>query len=172
MQNNRKESPRGGQHGKKAVERTSRALHGKVFPGFGKVPGKAAEAVFSAVVRTGSALVTDIAAAMGGNGIPVHDRGFDGEGFVGHALRSGHRAVVRAKEMSRDVFGTGRGIDEGMARAPCVRATLRSPTRRAEAEVRWRAGFFPAGDAHLPVLVVSSAFGERTPCLYAPGFGP
>lgn len=279
---------------KRAVERTSRALLGKVFPGFGKVPGKAAEAVFSAVVRTGSALVTDIAASMDGdatsrkgrqekvsgwlarydfatpvrdhlwdegvalvgrdtvvavdsgdiskefggrgmegmemgydasrgavamghsllcaavvlrrratplrldllrgrkglpdaetelfdaivgevgdNGIPVHDRGFDSEGFVGHALRSGHRAVVRAKELSRDVFGTGRGIGEGMARAPCVRATLRSPTRRAEAEVRWRAGFFPAGDAHLPVLVVSGAFGERTLYLYALNFaGP
>ena len=52
---------------KRAVERTSRALHGKVFPGFGKVPGKAAEAVFSAVVRTGSALVTDIAASMDGD---------------------------------------------------------------------------------------------------------
>ena len=277
-----------------SVERTSKALLAKVFPGLGKVPGEAAHAVFSAVVRTGSALVTDIAASMdgdatsrkgrqekvsgwlarydfatpvrdhlwdegvalvgrdtvvavdsgdiskefggsgmegmemgydasrgvtamghsllcaavvlrrratplrldllkgrkglpdaetelfdrivaatGGDGIPVHDRGFDSEGFVGHAIRSGHRAVVRVKELSRDVFGTGRGIDEDMAHAPCVRATLRSPTRSAEAEVRWRTGCFPTGDAHLPVLVASSSFNGVTLYLYALNFaGP
>ena len=276
---------------KNAVERTSKALLDKVFPSLGKVPMGAAHAVFSAVVRTGSALVTDIAASMdgdatsrkgrqekvsgwlarydfatpvrdhlwdegvalvgrdtvvavdsgdiskefggsgmegmemgydasrgvtamghsllcaavvlrrratplrlellkgrkglpdaetelfdrivaatGGDGIPVHDRGFDGEGFVGHAIRSGHRAVVRVKELSRDVFGTGRGIDEDMAGAPCVRATLRSPTRSAEAEVRWSTGFFPSGDAHLPVLVVSSSFNGATLLLYALNF--
>ena len=279
---------------KKAVERTSRALLGKVFPRLGKVAGEAAGAIFSAVVRTGSALVTDIAASMDGdatsrkgrqekvsgwlarydfaspvrdhlwsegaglvgrdtviavdsgdvskefggagmegmemgfdasrgvvamghsllcaavvarrraaplrlallrgrkglpdaeaelfdaivgevgdNGIPVHDRGFDSERFIAHAIRSGHRGVVRVKELSRDVFGTGRGIDRDMAGAPCARATLRSPTRRAEAEVRWRAGFFPAGDAHLPVLVVSSTFNGATLHLYALNFaGP
>ena len=279
---------------KNAVERTSKALLGKVFPSFGKVAGEAAEAIFSAVVRAGSALVTDIAATLDGDatsrkgrqekvsgwlarydfaapvrdhlwsegvalvgrdtviavdsgdiskefggagmegmepgydasrgviamghsllcaaavlrkraaplrldllkgrkglpdaeialydaivgevgddGIPVHDRGFDSERFVGHAIRSGHRGVVRAKEMGRDVFGTGRSLDGEMAGAPCVRATLRSPTRRAEATVRWRAGFFPAGDAHLPVLVVSSTFNGTTLYLYALNFvGP
>ena len=279
---------------KNAVERTSKALLGKVFPSLGKVAGEAAEAIFSAVVRAGSALVTDIAATLDGDatsrkgrqekvsgwlarydfaapvrdhlwsegvalvgrdtviavdsgdiskefggagmegmepgydasrgviamghsllcaaavprkraaplrldllkgrkglpdaeialydaivgevgddGIPVHDRGFDSERFVGHAIRSGHRGVVRAKEMGRDVFGTGRSLDGEMAGAPCVRATLRSPTRRAEAMVRWRAGFFPAGDAHLPVLVVSSTFNGTTLYLYALNFvGP
>ena len=279
---------------KNAVERTSKALLGKVFPSFGKVAGEAAEAIFSAVVRAGSALVTDIAATLDGDatsrkgrqekvsgwlarydfaapvrdhlwsegvalvgrdtviavdsgdiskefggagmegmepgydasrgviamghsllcaaavlrkraaplrldllkgrkglpdaeialydaivgevgddGIPVHDRGFDSERFVGHAIRSGHRGVVRAKEMGRDVFGTGRSLDGEMAGAPCVRATLRSPTRRAEATVRWRAGFFPSGNAHLPVLVVSSTFNGTTLYLYALNFvGP
>ena len=279
---------------KNAVERTSKALLGKVFPSLGKVAGEAAEAIFSAVVRAGSALVTDIAAsldgdgtsrkgrqekvsgwlarydfaspvrdhlwregaklvgrdtviavdsgdiskefggagmegmemgydasrgvvamghsllcaavvarrraaplrlallkgrkglpdaeialydaivgAVGANGIPVHDRGFDSEGFVGHAIRSGHRAVVRVKELSRDVFGTGRSIDCSMADAPCASTVLRSPTRRAEATVRWRAGFFPSGDAHLPVLVVSSTFNGTTLYLYALNFaGP
>ena len=52
---------------KNAVERTSGALLAKVFPGLGKVAGDAAHAVFSAVVRTGSALVTDIAADMDGD---------------------------------------------------------------------------------------------------------
>ena len=279
---------------KNAVERTSKTLVGKVFPCIGKVAREAAEAIFSAVVRTGSALVTDIAATLDGDatskkgrqekvsgwlarydfaspvrdhlwsegaglvgrdtviavdsgdiskefggagmegmemgydasrgvvamghsllcaavvarrraaplrlallkgrkglpdaetelfdaivgevgddGIPVHDRGFDSESFVAHAIRSGHRGVVRVKELSRDVFGTGRSIDEDMAHAPCVRTVLRSPTRRVEAAVRWRAGFFPAGDAHLPVLVVSSTFNGTTLYLHALNFsGP
>ena len=117
-----------------------------------------------------TALFDEIVAAAGDDGIPVHDRGFDSEGFVAHAIRSGHRAVVRVKETKRDVFGTGRGIDEDMAHAPCVRTALRSPTRRAEAEVRWRTGFFPSGDAHLPVLVVSSSFNGTTLYLYALNF--
>ena len=119
------------------------------------------------------ALYDAIVGEVGDDGIPVHDRGFDSERFVGHAIRSGHRGVVRAKEMGRDVFGAGRSLDGEMAGAPCVRATLRSPTRRAEATVRWRAGFFPAGDAHLPVLVVSSTFNGTTLYLYALNFvGP
>lgn len=117
-----------------------------------------------------TALFDEIVAAAGDDGIPVHDRGFDSEGFVAHAIRSGHRAVVRVKETKRDVFGTGRGIDEDMAHAPCVRTALRSPTRRAEAEVRWRTGFFPSGDEHLPVLVVSSSFNGTTLYLYALNF--
>ena len=52
---------------KDAVERTSKALVGKVFPCVGKVAREAAEAIFSAVVRTGSALVTDIAATLDGD---------------------------------------------------------------------------------------------------------
>ena len=51
---------------KSAVERTSGDLLAKVFPHFGKVAWDAAGAVFSAVVRTGSALVTDIAATLDG----------------------------------------------------------------------------------------------------------
>jgi len=117
-----------------------------------------------------TALFDEIVAAAGDDGIPVHDRGFDSEGFVAHAIRSGHRAVVRVKETKRDVFGTGRGIDEDMAHAPCVRTALRYPTRRAEAEVRWRTGFFPSGDEHLPVLVVSSSFNGTTLYLYALNF--
>ena len=118
-------------------------------------------------------LFDNIVRSAGGRGILVHDRGFDRAGFVGHAIRSNHRAVVRVKDLSRDVFGTGRSIDEEMAQAPCVRTTLRSPARRAEAAVRWRTGFFPSGDAHLPVLVVSSAFNGTTLYLYALNFaGP
>lgn len=114
-------------------------------------------------------LFDEIVGATGGKGLPVHDRGFDSEGFIGHAIRSGHRAVVRVKT-PRDLFGTGRDIAEDMAAAPRVRAVLRSPTRRVEATVGWREGFFPCGDATLPVLVVSSSFGGNTIHLYAINF--
>ena len=56
---------------KKAVERTSKALLDKVFPRFGKVAAEAAGAIFSAVVRAGSALVTDIAATLDGDATHV-----------------------------------------------------------------------------------------------------
>ena len=36
--------------------------------------------------------------------------------------------------------------------------------------MRWRTGFFPSGDAHLPVLVVSSSFNGATLHLYALNF--
>ena len=117
-----------------------------------------------------TALFDEIVGQTGKNGILVHDRGFDSEAFVSHAIRSRHRAVVRMKTMTRDLFGTGNGTEADMATVPGVRAILRSPTRRVEATVRWREGFFAAGDSHLPVLVVSSTFGENTLLLYALNF--
>ena len=59
-----------------------------------------------------------------------------------------------------------------MSKAPHVRTTLRSPTRRVEAVVGWKAGHFPVGDAFLPVIVVSSSFGGSTLYLYALNFAP
>jgi len=115
-------------------------------------------------------LYDEIVRETGGNGILVHDRGFDSEAFVSHAVRSRHRAVVRMKTMTRDLFGTGNGVEADMASVPGVRAVLRSPTRRVDATVRWREGFFAAGDSHLPVLVVSSTFGGNTLFLYALNF--
>ena len=76
-------------------------------------------------------LFDEIVAATGGNGIPVHDRGFDSEDFIAHAIRSSHRAVVRIKTMTRDLFGTANGIEQDMAAAPAVHAVLRSPTHPA-----------------------------------------
>ena len=57
-----------------------------------------------------------------------------------------------------------------MATAPHVRTALRSPTRRVDATVGWRMGFFPCGDATLQVLVVSSSFRGNTLYLYAINF--
>lgn len=115
-------------------------------------------------------LFDEIVAATGGKGIPVHDRGFDSEEFIAHAVRSSHRAVVRVKTMTRDLFGSGKGIEADMATAPAVRAVLRSPTRRVDATVRWRSGFLLSGETYLPVLVVTSSIGGNTLYLYALNF--
>ena len=117
-----------------------------------------------------TALFDSIVEATGGKGIPVHDRGFDSEPFIAHAARSGHRSVIRMKTMSRDLFGTGRSVEEDMSCAPCARVALRSPTRHISAQVRWREGFFPVGDTRFPVLVVSSTFNDKTLYLYALNF--
>lgn len=83
----------------------------------------------NAVVRTGSALVTDLADALDGDATSGKGRQERVSGwlarydFVAHAIRSGHRAVVRAKELSRDVDGD-------MADAPCVGAALSDQARR------------------------------------------
>ena len=53
---------------KKAVERTSKPLLAAIFGNDGKVAREAAHSIFSAVVRTGSALVTDIASTLDGGG--------------------------------------------------------------------------------------------------------
>ena len=119
-----------------------------------------------------TALFDAIVGAVGDNGIPVHDRGFDSEGFIAHAIRSGHRSVVRIKTMTRDLFGSGRGFEQDMSDIPHVRTVLSSPTRRVDAVVGWKMGSFPVGDTHQPVLVVSSSFGGSTLYLYALNFVP
>ena len=72
--------------------------------------------------------------------------------------------------MTRDLFGTGKDIEEDMASAPAVHAVLRSPTRRVDAAIRWRSGFFPVENSYIPVLVVSSTFEGKTLYLYALNF--
>ena len=117
-------------------------------------------------------LYDELLDAVGDNGIPVEDRGFDSEENVAHVCRSGHRTVIRVNRLDRDVFGTGRTIDAEMADAPGREVRLSSPTRKAESTVRWRIGHFPCGESHRPVLVVSSTFDGTALYLYAVNFVP
>ena len=80
---------------KNAAERTSKALLGKVFPSLGKVAGEAAEAIFSAVVRTGSALVRVSSAEAGST--PA-------------ARRTTRTARVRAAWTTRCCLAVGAGL--------------------------------------------------------------
>ena len=105
------------------------------------------------------------------HGVLTVDRGGDSEAFVGFLLARRHRAVVRVKDMGRDVFGTGRHVDRELLSLP-VLATVRLRSAKAEftASVRWRPGWF--GPLRLPVLAVASSFGGHTVFLYALPGGP
>ena len=107
----------------------------------------------------------------GGRGVLTVDRGGDSEAFVGFLLARRHRAVVRVKDMGRDIFGTGRHVDRELLSLP-VLATVRLRSAKAEftASVRWRPGWF--GPLRLPVLAVASSFGGHTVFLYALPGGP
>lgn len=57
-----------------------------------------------------------------------------------------------------------------MTEAPATRTTLTSPTNQTNAIVRWRQGFFPSDETHLPVLVAPSSFNDTTIYLYVTNF--
>ena len=123
--------------------------------------------------RATQQMLSEISAATDGKGIVACDRGFDSRDFIDHAAGLPIRTVVRIKETGRDVFGSGRSIPLDMASAPSCPVTLKSPTRRQPALVRWREGLFPGhGGCYHPVLVVSSTFDGCTLHLYGIGFGP
>ena len=123
--------------------------------------------------RAAQGLLSEIAVATNGNGIVACDRGFDSRDFIDHAAGLPIRTVVRIKETDRDIFGSGRTIPLDMESAPSCSVTLKSPTRRQPALVRWREGLFPGhGGYYHPVLAVSSTFDGCTLHFYGIGFGP
>ena len=123
--------------------------------------------------RAAQGLLSDISAATNGNGIVACDRGFDSRDFIDHAAGLPIRTVVRIKETDRDIFGSGRPIPIDMESAPSCSVTLKSPTRRQTALVRWREGLFPGnGGCYHPVLAVPSTIDGCTLHFYGIGFGP
>ena len=115
-------------------------------------------------------LFNRIAQSTQGKGIIVCDRGFDSEPFVRTACAQNQRTVIRINHLHRDLFGINLPIDRAMKSAPATHATLSSPTNQTSATIRWRPGFFPSGETHLPILIVSSTFNGTTLYLYATNF--
>ncbi|MBR1837725.1 MAG: hypothetical protein IJ783_10620 [Kiritimatiellae bacterium] len=145
----------------------------------GKVAREAADAIFGALVHAGSPLVKNIARSISGcntshKGLQEkvsgwHQR-YDFSGPVRHCLwREGCKTIGQDTVIAVD-SGTGRGVEADMQEVPAIRAVLHSPTRRVDATIRWRNGFFPVGASYMPVLVVSSAFGGKTLYLHALNF--
>jgi hypothetical protein len=77
----------------------------------------------------------------GGKALNIIDRGGDGMPTLRKLLKGGHRAIVRIARLNRDVFGTGLGIDQDLARRePCRCFLTRNSGKRQAAFVRWRLG--------------------------------
>ena len=114
--------------------------------------------------------------ATGGRGWTAEDRGMDAAEHIVAVKRKGWKAVIRVKEMDRDVFGDGLPIDRSLAKAPFVPATLRTHGGTRNTQLRWRPGAVMwcdkphSKDAKAEtarVLVVESRFDGKSIWLYA-----
>ena len=119
--------------------------------------------------------VAAVMARTGGRGWIVGDRGMGSARLVVSLKEAGLNAVVRVRDMGRDVFGDGKAVDASMGEAEFVDVTLAARTGSRKAQVRWRRGTVrhcedpgskdaPTRDAD--VLVVESRLGGRSVFLY------
>ena len=120
--------------------------------------------------------VAAVMARTGGRGWIVGDRGMGSARLVVSLKEAGLNAVVRVRDMGRDVFVDGRAVDAAMGDAEFRDVTLAARTGSRKAQVRWRRGTVrhcedpgskdaPTRDAD--VLVVESRLGGRSVFLYA-----
>ena len=68
--------------------------------------------------------ITALMEATGGRGWMVLDRGMDDAEFIFRMKSGGRHAVVRIRDMKRDVFGNGRAIDATLSALPFRKAHL------------------------------------------------
>lgn len=116
-----------------------------------------------------------VMAKTGGAGWIVEDRGMDSGGHVWALKRDGRRAVVRVRDMRRDVFGDGREIGDSLGPVPFFDAMLRVRTGDRRVKIRCKPGVVRHCDdpnskdavTHdARVLVVESRFDEKSIYLY------
>lgn len=108
--------------------------------------------------------VKQILLSTSGKGIIAIDRGGDSDRTISFLQSLGCTAVVRIKELKRDVFGNGLSIDKEFLNAQGVSTTLIKSNRRVNAQVCWKIGYF--GALHTPILVVRSVIEETPLYLY------
>lgn len=114
--------------------------------------------------------------ATGKRGWQVEERGMDDAKHIVEAKRNGWKTVVRAKEMTRDVFGDGLDIGKSLAPLPCTDIRLRARRGDRCAQLRWKRGAVQhcaepnsktARAETAEVLVVESRFKDKSIWLYA-----
>ena len=84
--------------------------------------------------------VAAVMARTGGRGWIVGDRGMGSARLVVSLKEAGLNAVVRVRDMGRDVFVDGRAVDAAMGDAEFRDVTLAARTGSRKAQVRWRRG--------------------------------
>ena len=111
----------------------------------------------------------------GGTGWIVEDRGMDAAGHIHVLKRDERKAVVRVKDMKRDVFGDGRAVDESLRDVPFFDAMLSVHSGDRRVKIRCKPGVIQfcedpkskdAVTENVNVLVVESRFDERSIYLY------
>jgi len=109
--------------------------------------------------------VRAVSKATNGKGTFALDRGSDSERALTFLQTLPNRAVVRVKELQRDVFGNGKKIDAQLDAEPRVDARLFKSSGPVEAKISWRAGRL--SELHdTPMLLVRSEFDGRALYLY------
>ena len=110
-----------------------------------------------------------------GEGWLVEDRGMDSAEHLRGLKRDGRKAVVRVRDMGRDVFGVGLRVEESMRGAKFFDAMLRVRTGDRKVKIRYKPGVVQycadpkSKDAlaeDVNVLVVESRFDGKSIYLY------
>lgn len=119
--------------------------------------------------------VRKVGALSGKSAIVIIDRGGDGMPTLRILAGEGHRSVVRIAKLDRDVFGTGRRIDEDLStQKPCRCFLRRNSGKVQDAFVRWGLGYLDIGDDNskdgqpdcMRILVVESHFDGKSLYFY------
>ena len=119
--------------------------------------------------------ITALMEATGGRGWMVLDRGMDDAEFIFRMKSGGRHAVVRIRDMKRDVFGNGRAIDATLSALPFRKAHLNTYRGVRKVGLRCAKGVMqycanpsskgaPTQEARL--LVVESRFDGKSIYLY------
>ena len=119
--------------------------------------------------------ISAVMGQTGGEGWIVEDRGMDSAEHLWTLKRDNRKAVVRVKDMKRDVFGDGLAVDESLSGVQFFDAMLRVHTGNRRVKIRCRPGVVQyCADPHaknavthdVRVLVVESRFDGKSIYLY------
>ena len=119
--------------------------------------------------------ISAVMGQTGGEGWIVEDRGMDSAEHLWTLKRDDRKAVVRVKDMKRDVFGDGLAIDGSMRSVPFFDAMLHVHTGDRRVKIRCKPGVVQycadphakdAATENVRVLVVESRFDEKSIYLY------
>ena len=111
-----------------------------------------------------------------GLGWTVEDRGMDDAEHIRNVKKNNWKAVVRVREMGRDVFGDGLPIDKSIEAVPFRKAHLHTHRGDRAVQLRWKRGVVQwcekpnSKDApveNVGVLVVESRFDGKSIWMYA-----